>query len=47
MGKYEEALKNYEKCLEIQQEVLGKTHPSFAETLNNIGNTSQGMGKYQ
>lgn len=47
MGKYEEALKNYKECLEIQQEALGKNHPLYAGTLNNIGNIYDSMGKYE
>ena len=42
-----EALRNYKQCLKIKQEILGKNHPSYADTLNNIGIIIQKMGKYE
>ena len=47
IGQYEEALKNYKICLIIKEEILGKKHPLYADTLNNIGMTYHTMGKYE
>lgn len=33
-GKYAEADRLYEKCLEIREKVLGPEHPRFAATRN-------------
>ena len=47
MKKYEEALSNYHECLGIKEEAVGKMHPSYATTLNNIGLNYHHMGEYR
>ena len=36
-GKYEQALKKFEKCLEIQMKALGNDDLDITITLSNIG----------
>ena len=36
-GENEKALTTYEECRGIQEATLGKSHPSYATTLSNIG----------
>lgn len=47
MGKYEEALNIFLKCLNIKQNTLGKGNISCAKTLKDIGNIFQAMGRYE
>ena len=47
MGRYEEALREYEECRKIQEASLGKSHPQYATTLNNIGLIYDKMGRYE
>lgn len=35
-GKYNEAEQLYERCIAIEEEALGREHPSLAATLNNL-----------
>jgi tetratricopeptide (TPR) repeat protein len=44
-GKYEEALYNYEKALEIRENALGKEHISTAKIYNNISLVYYKQGK--
>jgi len=37
-GKYEEALKYYNKSFDIRLKYFGENHPIIASSLNNIGN---------
>ena len=46
MGKLEEALKNYNKSLEIKIRVRGLEHLDVAKTQNNIAIIFQQQGKY-
>lgn len=46
MGKYQEALKYYNKCLDMQEKVRGKGSLVTAGTLLNIGCAYHNMGKY-
>jgi tetratricopeptide (TPR) repeat protein len=36
-GKYDEALVEYEKSLDIKIQVVGHAHPAVADTKENIG----------
>jgi tetratricopeptide (TPR) repeat protein len=45
-GEYKEAIKFYEKTLEIKQKTLPPNHLSFADTYNNIGEVYRKMGDY-
>jgi len=44
-GKYLEALKMYEKALEIKKQVYGEHHVLVATTYHNMGNISLRQGK--
>ena len=46
-GEYEEALREYKECRKITEASLGKNHPQYATTLNNIGSIYINMGKYE
>jgi tetratricopeptide (TPR) repeat protein len=46
LGKYEEALKFYEKSLKIRQQSLLPNHPDLAKSYNNIGLVYYNMGEY-
>jgi tetratricopeptide (TPR) repeat protein len=43
LGEYEEAIKFYDKSLEIFQNILPPYHPSFASIYNNIGSVYDNM----
>ncbi|CAF1591949.1 unnamed protein product [Didymodactylos carnosus] len=45
-SKYDKALENYEKTLEIQLKALPSNHPSLATTYNNIGSALKAKGEY-
>jgi tetratricopeptide (TPR) repeat protein len=47
MGKYEQALENYQKSLKIKLCSLGENHPNKASSYNKIGDTYDFMGKYE
>ena len=38
---------HYQRSIEVTEEVLGKRHISYADTLNNIGNVLDDMGRYK
>ena len=44
-GKYEDALVQYQKALEIQTRVFGSDHPDVADSKENIGLVFQKMTK--
>jgi len=46
LGRYEEAQRNYEQALAIQERVLGADQPGLASTLNNLANISIQFGDY-
>ncbi|CAF3787882.1 unnamed protein product, partial [Rotaria sp. Silwood1] len=46
LGQYEEAIKFYEKSLEIDKIALPPNHPDLAQSYNNIGNVYSDMGEY-
>ena len=46
-GKYEEALDQYGRVLEIEIRVLGQDHPDVAASYNNIGIVYDSQGKYE
>jgi tetratricopeptide (TPR) repeat protein len=43
---YLEAMKYFQRCLEIQEKVLGKDAIQTADTLSNIGLVYEKKGKY-
>ena len=45
-GDYKEALRHYDRALEIQQRSLPVNHPSLAISYNNIGSVYDNMGEY-
>ena len=45
-GKYSEAIKFYEKALEIDQKIFPPNHLSFAASYNNIGEVHRKMTAY-
>lgn len=45
-GNYREAIKYYERRLEIQEKVQGKENIDTASTLNNIGNVYADLSNY-
>ncbi|CAF3471697.1 unnamed protein product [Rotaria socialis] len=45
-GKYPEAVKFYEKCLEIKRKILPEDDASLASTYGNIGRVYNNMGEY-
>jgi tetratricopeptide (TPR) repeat protein len=46
-GEYAEAIRFYEKSLEIDRRTLPSTHPDLAATYTNIGLVYQNMGEYK
>ena len=47
LGKYDEALRYYNECLEIEKRILPSNHSSIADTLNNIGLVYKDQGNYE
>ena len=45
-AKYEDALKYFNKSLEIRMEAFGESHPQVAHVYNGIGRTHISMGNY-
>jgi tetratricopeptide (TPR) repeat protein len=45
-GEYKQAIRLYEKALEIDQQSLPPNHPDLAASYNNIGNAYENMGDY-
>ncbi|CAF5229002.1 unnamed protein product, partial [Rotaria magnacalcarata] len=45
-GKYQEAVKFYEKSLEIKRKTLPEDDASLAPTYSNIGEVYRNMGEY-
>ncbi|MBE7384368.1 MAG: tetratricopeptide repeat protein [Leptolyngbya sp. SIO1E4] len=46
-GRYEEAEPLYTQALEMNQQLLGKSHPSIALNLNNLAGLYQAQGRYE
>ena len=46
MGNYSAALDCLQRCLEVQEKKLGKTHPSTLTTLLNVAATYFGKRNY-
>mmetsp|Transcript_67653 Transcript_67653/g.109732 ORF Transcript_67653/g.109732 Transcript_67653/m.109732 type:complete len:353 (+) Transcript_67653:735-1793(+) len=46
-GKNDEALKHYQKALEIRTRVLGGDHPDVGASYNNIGKVYRLQGRYE
>ena len=46
LGKYDEALENHQKALEIWRKVYGENHPAAATSYNNIGASLISLGEY-
>ena len=47
MGDYKAAEPYYKQALEIKKKALGEEHPSYASSLNNLGNLYMNMGDYK
>ena len=47
MGKYEEALVQHQKSLDIKIRVFGSEHLDVAASYNNIGHVYYSQGKYE
>ena len=47
MGKYEQAMQNYEQSLSIRGEIKGKESEEYADTLHNIGIVLDEKGEYE
>ncbi|CAF2040865.1 unnamed protein product [Rotaria magnacalcarata] len=45
-GKYQEAIKFYEKSLKVNEQILSPNDPDLASMYNNIGGVYNDMGKY-
>ena len=45
-GEYEEALKYFQKSIEIDEPTLGENHPSLSDSYNNIALVYNDMGEY-
>ncbi|CAF1180167.1 unnamed protein product [Rotaria sordida] len=46
LGQYNEAIKFYQKSLDIYEKTLPPNHPSLASSYGNIGNVYNNMGEY-
>ena len=46
LGEYSEAIKYYEKCLQINRKILPSNHPDLASSYNNIGVACRNTGDY-
>ena len=44
-GKYRDALPLAEEALKIRREILGKQHPDYASSLNNLAELYKSMGE--
>jgi len=44
-GKYEQALPLYQEALKIREQVLGKQHPDYAGSLNNLATLYYSQGE--
>jgi len=47
IGDYEQALPLVQEALKIREQVLGKLHPSYATSLNNLANLYYSQGQYE
>ncbi|KAI1132153.1 hypothetical protein F5Y10DRAFT_6263 [Nemania abortiva] len=47
LGKYSEAEQLYRQTLQLQEEVLGREHPSTLASMNNLANVLDDQGKYE
>jgi hypothetical protein len=45
-NRYEKALENYHKDVQITLKVFGEMHPDVAASYNNIGMVYKNLGKY-
>jgi tetratricopeptide (TPR) repeat protein len=45
-GEYQEAIKFYQKALEIKKEMFSPNHPNLANTIIALGNVYYSMGEY-
>jgi len=46
-ANYEEALPLYQEVLKIDEQVLGKQHPYYAQSLNNLAGLYRAQGQYE
>ena len=46
-GEYQAAIQYFHEALSIEERILGKKHPNYARSLNNIGSVFIKMGKYE
>ncbi|KAI1439348.1 hypothetical protein F5Y02DRAFT_424116, partial [Annulohypoxylon stygium] len=47
LGKYNEAEQMYQQTLELNEQVLGKEHPSTLSSMNNLALVLDSQGKYE
>jgi len=47
LGDPQEAKKNFERALKIEEKAYGPDHPEVAGTLNNLGRTLQNLGDHR
>ncbi len=46
-GKYPQAIQLSERILQVHKRIMGKEHPGYAQSLNNIGVLHESMGFYE
>jgi tetratricopeptide (TPR) repeat protein len=46
-GQYEQALPLFQEALRIVEQVLGKLHPDYALSLNNLAGLYRTQGQYE
>ncbi|WP_263451268.1 tetratricopeptide repeat protein [Hyalangium gracile] len=46
LGRYEDALREYEAALALRQQVLGPDHPEVADSFNSLGTVLSRQGQY-
>lgn len=47
LGNYREAIRLYRRALEIKQRIVGRMHPSYANSLNGLGLVAGRIGEWE